>query len=644
VAGFGLEVLAGAALFAVLFGVPGWLFTRSLLFAPAAGVCLFGSLSIAICSLLGLGAGSLALSWAMACALGWRFGVGGQAGPPREAWIAVVVVLAGILPASQAWPVVRDDALYLSRPTYDHSKVVLVDAIARQGLLPTNPTYAQDGEPVALNYYWGLHFFMAQARVLLCISGWAADVAGTWLAAVALVGVAAGIALRLAGRARAGFLAALLCVCGPPSPVLLSAFGPGVARWFPGALDVERQVLNHMMWSPQHTVAAAVLLLLLWFATRRLQGPAMVMLAAGAFAAAWACSSWIAIAFALVSPLFFWVLRRERALVHVLAALPIAALLALPLFLTQLAGGRGDISILPIQRHILVCSPLSRQLWAQVPLYWLHFLPLYIGIAYPLGLLALAGFRGERLFRRISLAAILGALLVSQFIRSAIMNNDLGWRSVLLSIPLLNVWAAVAAAQLFCEQPVLDGWTGRLVRRRAIWRRLWIGGLVLGVLGAGYFLRWPKREQDPERVALHRRFLGQEEVWERVRAHAGPADLVQCNPASFATITFVPVNIGYCLFADRPTAVLDDLNVRSFAWRQPPAEVRGRYRAVMKVFSASDPPPAAVRRLRDRLKIKVLLVQPGDAVWPGAAIAASGAYRLVESHEHAKIFLAVGDR
>ena len=61
---------------------------------------------------------------------------------------------------------------------------------------------------------------------------------------------------------------------------------------------------------------------------------------------------------------------------------------------------------------------------------------------------------------------------------------------------------------------------------------------------------------------------------------------------------------------------------------------------VGRVFGSTAPSAESVRALRGQLRIKVLVVQPGDPVWPGDAIAASGAYRLVETSEDAKIYLA----
>ena len=180
-------MLAAAALLTLLTGVPGWLFTRSLLFAPVAGACLFLPLSIVICSLLGLGVATILLAWLAACAIAWWLRPKDVERPAHAAIVALLVAAAAALPASQAYPTVKHGGLHVAPPIYDHAKVAVVDSIARDGLPPVSPYYADAGAAVPLNYYWGLHFLMAQARVVLGVSGWAADVAGSWLAAAALI-------------------------------------------------------------------------------------------------------------------------------------------------------------------------------------------------------------------------------------------------------------------------------------------------------------------------------------------------------------------------------------------------------------------------------------------------------------------------
>ena len=43
---------------------------------------------------------------------------------------------------------------------------------------------------------------------------------------------------------------------------------------------------------------------------------------------------------------------------------------------------------------------------------------------------------------------IVGFLLVTQFMRSIIRNNDLGWRAVIVPVMLLTIWGASASANL----------------------------------------------------------------------------------------------------------------------------------------------------------------------------------------------------
>ena len=63
-----------------------------------------------------------------------------------------------------------------------------------------------------------------------------------------------------------------------------------------------------------------------------------------------------------------------------------------------------------------------------LPLFYLQFLPLRLGVAFVAGFVFLV-MRRRDLEWRMALAAVMGALVVMQFARSAVLNNDLGWRA-----------------------------------------------------------------------------------------------------------------------------------------------------------------------------------------------------------------------
>ncbi len=105
---------------------------------------------------------------------------------------------------------------FLADPVFDHAKVALIDDMARLGLPPGNPFFA-DGGPFAYYYLW--HFGAAEVARLLGVSGWAADAGLTWFAAFAALAAMMGLAVWLSRRASAAPLAVLFAatrICALP--------------------------------------------------------------------------------------------------------------------------------------------------------------------------------------------------------------------------------------------------------------------------------------------------------------------------------------------------------------------------------------------------------------------------------------------
>jgi hypothetical protein len=693
-------VLAGLCA-ALLFGLPGFAALRALriapplrripaiatwLLAPAMGLCTFGPWSFLSTSIVGFSNLALLASWLLCVAAAfflarWRSSPDQNlpvpsvpAGIPsisNSATILLIIaaMLWAAIPAMTIYPGLYKGALYADREIGDHLKIGMVDGIAREGMPARNPFYAPDGKRILLSYSYGWHFLAAELKKLTRVSGWEAEVAMTWYTGFAMICFLAAIACGLTGKASAGLWVVLLAITGPLSddmlPILL---GPrwlyliGLARTHP--LEIP---WIQMGWAPQHALSGLAVALLLWLLSGVLsmEKPRLAyMLAIGLVTAAgFECSVWVGgFALMVVSPLLLVAVAALRLpmrnyLATIKTCLPsavlcLAALIPLLLGLfsgTQQFGARSHVGFgiyesTYLETHIGL--PENWQIAARIVLFWIHLLPLSLAAIYVVGLPAMFAWRPQslpqRTFRTISLTATFGFLLVTQFLRSTIANNDLGWRSMNVSLMFLLIWAAAALADI----PRLGGeaiqrWRQRavLVRGRAFIFPLAVGLLALSIVSTAHLVGYPI-PPSPEDMNLHRQFAQQAEIWAIVRTYTKPTDLVQSNPDGFADLPPYPCNLPYHLFADRPSAYGCFGSAYVYAFRHSSDANYSQYHLVEDVFSAN-PRPESIQAMHDRLGVKAIVVIRADPVWSSNAIAESGLYRRVVGTRDYRIFIAI---
>src|SRR5215510_12748641 len=79
--------------------------------------------------------------------------------------LAVFAMIGGGLLLLAHAPKISADAVQLSSPMFDHSKIALIDSIARLGLPPVNPFFGEFGEAGRPGYYLLWHFSAAELRL-----------------------------------------------------------------------------------------------------------------------------------------------------------------------------------------------------------------------------------------------------------------------------------------------------------------------------------------------------------------------------------------------------------------------------------------------------------------------------------------------
>jgi hypothetical protein len=668
----------------VLFSLPGLAVLRllglmnnkhifaALLVAPAIGLCTYGPFSLALASLFGYSTVKLIIAWILFQVVIWIW----AKQSPTESFceisrthsllLFIGIALCAVIPVINIFPAVFQNGLFVNDHIFDHAKVALVDSIAREGILPINPYYAPNGETIPLIYYYTWHFFASQLKLIANVTGWQAEVAFTWFTGFAVIGFLSALAIRISKKVIAGPILLLFVLVGPPADLLPSLFGP---RWdnllaYPPVHGLE-VLWMQMAWVPQHVFSALSLVVLLFITTRILISKTLQLqyafVAGLSVAAAFGSSTWVGgIGLVLVLPAIIGMALMLRlpvsnyiyTLKTALVAIFICVLFSIPLLISQASGPSLTESELPFGIGLYTATRLiSKEPYlgyiAHIILFWFQFLPLNLGIVFVLGSLAMISRYSsqleQRTFQALSIGATFGFLLITQFVQSTFWNNTFGWRTVLVPVMLLMVWATIALAELITHKS-LTQWRARIFLER--WRTmifaLVIVGLTIGILSSFRLWRLPDPSYNPpnaETLAQHQGFLSQREAWAKVREYAAPNDRVQANPDGYAKLTPWPATLPYALFADRATAYANPEYATVFAYRYDQAEREQQYHLIQNVFSA-EPSESSILKIRDVLKVKVLLVDKFDAVWDKDAIEASGLYKLVYKTIDFKIYVA----
>jgi hypothetical protein len=536
--GFLCNSLLAAALTFIFYSLPGLCAglllglranLSALFIAPALGLCTFGPFSLLFTWLLGYSALTVSVGWVIfqvgAMLVYFKFVRRPITGSvpadvpqsfmsvPGAAWLLLGASLWALVPVVNIYPSMYQDGIYVNVHIYDHMKIAFVDGIAREGLPPLNPFYAPAGERIPLIYYYAWHFFGAQIKTLGGVTGWQAEVALSWFTSFATIALGAGLAVRISGRLWAGFALLLMGLAASPALLLPKIMG---ARWealvdFPSGHHLE-VLWVQLSWAPQHVFSAMCGVLLLFLLARALALPRLrwcyAVTVGLAAAAGFGASVWVGgVALAIVSPALLaallLALRGKRFdyarwWAPLLLALGVCGLFALPVLVSVTSGPTiaqdFPLALKPYYATGLVGQDTALQVVAHSVLFWLQFLPLCLGIVYLLGLPAVVAYLPRdletRIFKYLGVSAIMAYLLIVQWVQSAIVQNDFGWRSVNVPFMLLLVWAAVAVAEL--PNPASRWHGGEKMRRlRPIFIPLIWVGITVGLLAS--FRAWQSK-------------------------------------------------------------------------------------------------------------------------------------------------------
>jgi hypothetical protein len=558
-----------------------------------------------------------------------------DAAPAIPPWSTAAAAILALGPASALLPKTTADGVQLADPIFDHAKIAIIDAMARQGLPPVNPVFAAFGAAGRLAYYYLWHFSAAELLLPLHVSGWEAAIGLTWFTAFASLTLMMSIAVWLSQRSGAAILVVLLAVAASLRVTLSWIFGSyeltpflekptGFAGW-----------LFQAAWVPQHLMSAscavAAIVLLIHHAQRQsLAGLLILVLivAAGFESSTYVGGVTFAITALVCAPLLFAGVapkERVRFAAGLFLAAVLAAGLAAPFIRDQLANvaARGvgpPIIVMPFAVLGDMVPQALRRVF-DLSAYWLLLLPIEFPATYAAGAIALivmlrrAAPGVEKTAAMVFAALALTGFCVSWLLVSTVADNsDLTLRAVL---PAAMILIAAAAAGIV----MASRWRGLIAV-------LALSGLVLSLPDTVRMLK-SNIEGTPRPGAAE--FAQSPDLWAAVRRYASPNARIINNPAYLQDVTPWPVNISWALLADRSSCFAGREMALAFAPLAP--DRREAINAqIIRVF-AGEGTADDIAALAKNYGCDVAVLVPQDGAWTKDPFALSQDYRLAESRD-----------
>ena len=585
-------------------------------------------------------------------------------------WIFLSIILvAAFAGCCSIAPLEFDGKIYFGTSMYDHVKAALIDSIAQYGLPPKNPWIADNGVPVNVIYYYGLQAFAAQLTLLTGISGYMADTALV-IGFCVLISTSTVMAftLKLAQKTNSYKLChkkiLLVSFCLMFFAWRLSAYFELLPQGIKSALSPNLTVLgfwpteNGCIWSSQHCVAAAFVMLIIYLyylllSCRDKKNTIVLTVFIGVIASASVITSLYAgvfpFGFLLVALAFVYVkdnvFRKDfnSKLTYKLCALAIAFIIAFPYltqFFTQLGSLPVEFGVQPAYGdsfrgglfHIL------KYLFS----FYFIILPKQLGLFYVLGVsFILVHIFNPKVIKKQDRFILFGELLTFStlifisFIHSTVYSNDFGWRTLEPTLLFLNAFASLCFVKIY----------NFLYENK---KKLAYAFIVIIAIIQVVALLYP---QDSEPIEIRTDYPDLRLVftksikgWEKVREVTDEKDLVLSNPVTFKNLCYVGniednywVDTFFSCYARRSTPVSDPLFSWCYSINYDMNKLKARFNRVVKFFEGN-PAQAEVDYIIDDLKVKAILVTPLDGLWENEGKLLTR-YKKVFSTDDYKVFV-----
>ena len=620
--------------------------TASLL-APITGWAVHSAAALPVLFLAGMSRASVAFVFIVPLvgSLAVLYRSRGIVAARRPSLILLIALISALvlslLVALGAWPKVSGDSVTFAAPIFDHSKIAIIDEIARLGLPPGNPFFGGREAGPWLSYYYLWHFTATEWALLLGVSSWTADVALTWFTAFSSLCLLTGLAIWFGGRASAALWVVALAATASLRPLINAVIDPVAAKDVIGEQSGFGAWFFQTTWAPQHAASATAAVLAAFVMARLSEAPRAItcVLLGLMLAATFESSTWIG---GIVLPLsaiaiaMFMIEQTERSnrlrlLLHFGATGALALLLVSPFLADQfiaasMRGGGVPIAIEPYA--VLGQTAGFARDAANLVAYWTVFLPVEFPAFFATGLILLYWLRTQPNRDRATLLALtvllFAGLLASWLLRSTLAdNNDLGWRAVLPAVMVLIVFAAVGLSHL------------QEKRRTAAFA----AAIVLVLLGLPESIKLIRDNILGDPRTSSNAFADSAVLWQAVRQHSAPGERVANNPQSFNRMTPWPANMSWALLSDRRSCYAGGAFTRPFTGISPGREklIEAQFARVFEGTADADD----IAQLASQYNCSVIVLTPEDGAWSRDPVVASSYYRAVESTSRWRIYKLV---
>jgi hypothetical protein len=554
--------------------------------------------------------------------------------PTIPLWVFAAAAVLALAPAVAILPKISGDSVYLADPIFDHAKIAIIDAMARQGLPPVDPVFGAVTGRGQLLYYYLWHFSAAELALTLHITGWEADIGLTWFTAFASLSLLMGVAVFLSKKSAAAIFVVLFAAATSLRGTLAWLFGSNGLEPFMAEPTGFAGWLFQAAWAPQHLMAASCAVASMLLIARYTQHRSLLLgltialvVVAGFESSAFIGGITFALAALVAAPLLVAAIEpagRIRFVAGMAAAATLAALVAAPFLNDQIhaIGARGDAEPIVV-RHFEVLGALFPEGLRHIldwPAYWIVLLPIEFPATFFAGAIALfvllrsATATQEKLFT-VALACLTGAgLVVSWLLVSTVGdNNDLGLRAVL---PAASVLIALSAAGI------------TLTPRRTIIGALAIGGLLLSLPDTAGMIR-SNIEGTPRPDGAV--FAQSPELWAAVRRYLPATGRVANNPLYLQDLTPWPANMSWALLANRSSCFAGRELALAFA--PLPNGIREAIdEQFIRVF-AGQGTAQDIGDIAKKYGCDVVVVTPQDKIWSDDPFASNPDFHLVENRD-----------
>ncbi|MBO4630748.1 MAG: hypothetical protein J5858_02375, partial [Lentisphaeria bacterium] len=353
---------------------------------------------------------------------------------------------------------------YFNFAVYDHVRCAIVNSIANFGTPPVNPWLADNGQPVALFYYYGWYAWAAQLPMLTKVPALFAECCMTGFSALTVLSGLTGIAgLCGLGKKKYGigaFIFSLLFMVSsaqfmrrllPESVFHTLNPASGFVGFWPN--------FDNFIWSPHHMFSGAVVVLLLFCYFQMLNVKERreklwlavligILVASASFTSVYAGA--FALVYAGIVAMILYIAwgsfrrRVNRNILPHLLAIAVFILFSFSYF-RYLISVESETFPLAFGMMPVFGSWTGPFRWLRYifSLYCFH-LPNNIGMCFLLGMLACLVPRflpktGILVFWRIFVPV---SLLSITFVHSSFYTNDFGWRTFTATAYVLSLFSA----------------------------------------------------------------------------------------------------------------------------------------------------------------------------------------------------------